>query len=54
MRVSIFSNTSIEILAGIESLELDAGITYLDNEPLGRVASVPLYTEFYRFLAIRN
>ncbi|MBP9951979.1 MAG: LysR family transcriptional regulator [Cypionkella sp.] len=50
VRVSIFSNTSIEILAGIESLELDAGITYLDNEPLGRVASVPLYTEFYRFL----
>ncbi len=50
VRVSIFSNTSIEILAGIESLEIDAGITYLDNEPLGRVATVPLYTEFYRFL----
>jgi DNA-binding transcriptional LysR family regulator len=50
VRVSILSRTSGEILAGIESLELDAGITYLDNEPLGRVAQVPLYTEFYRLL----
>jgi DNA-binding transcriptional LysR family regulator len=50
MRVTILSRTSVEILAGIESLELDAGITYLDNEPLGRVAQTPLYTEFYRFL----
>ncbi len=50
VRVTILSRTSAEILAGIESLELDAGITYLDNEPLGRVSQVPLYTEFYRFL----
>jgi DNA-binding transcriptional LysR family regulator len=50
MRVSILSRTSVEILAEIESLELDAGITYLDNEPLGRVAQVPLYTERYRLL----
>ena len=34
----------------IETLELDAGITYLDNEPLGRVTSVPLYHEAYRLL----
>lgn len=50
VRVSILSRTSSEILDGIESLGLDAGITYLDNEPLGRVAHVPLYHEFYRFL----
>ena len=50
VRVSILSRTSVEILAGIESLDLEAGITYLDNEPLGRVAQVPLYTEFYRLL----
>ncbi len=50
VRVSILSRTSAEILAGIESLDLEAGITYLDNEPLGRVAQVPLYTEFYRLL----
>lgn len=50
VRVTVLSRTSVEILAGIESLELDAGLTYLDNEPLGRVTMVPLYTEFYRYL----
>jgi len=50
VRVSLLSRTSAEILAGIDTLGLDAGITYLDNEPLGRVTQVPLYTEFYRFL----
>ncbi len=50
VRVTILSRTSIEILAGIERLDLDAGITYLDNEPLGRVTQVPLYAEFYRLL----
>ena len=50
LRISILSRTSIEILNGIDSLELDAGITYLDNEPLGRVTTVPLFPEFYRLL----
>ncbi|MEZ5798304.1 MAG: LysR family transcriptional regulator [Paracoccaceae bacterium] len=50
VKVSILSRTSAEILTQIESLELDAGITYLDNEPLGRVLQVPLYSEFYRYL----
>jgi DNA-binding transcriptional LysR family regulator len=50
VRVTLLSRTSAEILTGIENLDLDAGITYLDNEPLGRVAQVPLYHEFYRLL----
>lgn len=50
VRVRVLSRTSAEILAGIEALEFDAGITYLDNEPLGRVTQVPLYPEFYRLL----
>lgn len=50
VRVSILSRTSIDILAEIDSLELDAGITYLANEPLGRVTRVPLYQEAYRLL----
>ncbi|MCF8510154.1 MAG: LysR family transcriptional regulator [Rhodobacteraceae bacterium] len=54
MRVTILSRTSAEILDGIDSLELDAGITYLDNEPLGRVTQTPLFTEFYRFLCAPN
>ncbi|MFN3844519.1 MAG: LysR family transcriptional regulator [Paracoccaceae bacterium] len=50
VRVTILSRTSAEILAGIERLDLDAGITYLDNEPLGRVLRQPLYAEFYRLI----
>jgi len=47
---TILSRTSIEILTQLENLEVDAGITYLDNEPLGRVQSVPLYREHYMLL----
>ncbi|MCA7118910.1 MAG: LysR family transcriptional regulator [Acidibrevibacterium sp.] len=44
---TILSSTSIATLALLENLEVDAGITYLDNEPLGRVRTVPLYHERY-------
>src|SRR5258707_10516250 len=47
---TILSRTSIEILALLENIEIDAGVTYLDNEPLGRVRAVPLYKEQYRLL----
>ncbi len=47
---TIRSATSIEIFTALENLEMDAGITYLDNEPLGRVRAVPLYTERYCLL----
>lgn len=47
---TIISRTSVQILALLENLEIDAGITYLDNEPLGRVRTVPLYREHYRLL----
>lgn len=47
---TILSRTSIDVLKQIENLEVDAGLTYVDNEPLGRVTSTPLYREEYRFL----
>jgi DNA-binding transcriptional LysR family regulator len=50
VRFTILSRTSIEILTLLENLEIDAGLTYLDNEPLGRVNSVPLYHERYQLL----
>ena len=50
VRFTIWSRTSIEILELLENLEIDAGITYLGNEPLGRVNTVPLYHERYRLL----
>ncbi|MDF1856887.1 LysR family transcriptional regulator [Pseudooceanicola sp.] len=50
VRVSVLSRSSVEILQMIENLEADAGITYLDNEPLGRVVTVPLYREEYHLV----
>src|SRR5215467_4426705 len=50
VQFTIYSRTSIEILDLLENLEIDAGITYLDNEPLGRVSATPLYRERYRLL----
>ena len=51
VRFTVQSKTSGEILQMLENLEIDAGLTYLDNEPLGRVSSVPLYSERYVLVA---
>ncbi len=50
VQFTVYSRNSIEILTLLENLEIDAGITYVDNEPLGRVTTVPLYRERYRLL----
>ena len=50
VRFTILSRTSIEVLTLLDNLEADAGITYIDNEPLGRVNAVPLYQERYQLL----
>jgi DNA-binding transcriptional LysR family regulator len=50
VRFTVWSRTSIDALAELENLEVDAALTYVDNEPLGRVTSIPLYRERYRFL----
>ena len=50
VRFSVQSTTSGEIRRLIADLEIDAGITYLENEPLGRLTAVPLYRERYRLL----
>ena len=50
VQFTVLSRTSIEILTHLENLEIDAGLTYLDNEPLGRVTAIPLYRERYRLL----
>ncbi|MGZ5803050.1 MAG: LysR family transcriptional regulator [Rhizomicrobium sp.] len=50
VQFTVLSRTSIEILGLLENLEIDAGLTYLDNEPLGKVNTIPLYKENYRLL----
>jgi DNA-binding transcriptional LysR family regulator len=53
VRFSVVSKTSIDVLRLLEDLEVDAGLSYLDNEPVGRVNTVPLYYEDYRLLTSR-
>ena len=47
---SVLSRSSLEVLSMLADFEIDVGITYLDNEPLGRVATVPLYSERYQLI----
>ncbi|RAI57788.1 LysR family transcriptional regulator [Roseicella frigidaeris] len=50
VRFTVRSTTSAEILSLLANLEADIGLTYLDNEPLGRVTALPLYRESYRLI----
>ena len=50
VRFKVYSRNSAEVFRLLENLEVDAGLTYLDNEPLGRVNAIPLYPEEYRLL----
>lgn len=54
VRFTILSRTSVEVLSMLENLEADAGLSYLDNEPLGRVTSEHLYRERYTVVAHRD
>ncbi len=51
---TILSRNSLEVLAMLENLEIDAGLTYLDNESLGRVRAIALYHEHYRLITAAN
>src|SRR6201999_470948 len=48
--LEIRSFSSQEITAQLDSFAIDAGITYLDNEPIGPLLGLPLYREHYVFL----
>jgi DNA-binding transcriptional LysR family regulator len=47
VELTVLSSTSVDIQAGLDEFRLEAGITYLDNEPLSRVRTIPLYREQY-------
>ena len=53
-QVEIRSMTSRAIQRALDAFEIDAGVTYLENEPLEGVRKVPLYREHYVFLARRE
>jgi hypothetical protein len=46
-RYQVISQTSIEIQRGLDEFTIDVGVTHLDNDPLSRVRTVPLYRERY-------
>lgn len=54
VRYTVYSRTSQEILELLANLDIDAGLSYLDNEPLGKVSSIPLYREKYCLLTTKE
>lgn len=44
---TILSHSSIEILRGLTDFSLEAGVSYLDNEPVEGMLTAALYTERY-------
>jgi len=45
--LTVIADPSVDIQAGLDQFRFEAGITYLDNEPLSRVRGIPLYREQY-------
>ncbi|HEX7884554.1 MAG TPA: LysR family transcriptional regulator [Phenylobacterium sp.] len=54
VRVTVLSSSSKAILTMLEDFEIDAGVTYLDNEPLPNATTLPLYRERYRLVTARD
>jgi DNA-binding transcriptional LysR family regulator len=50
VQFTVLSSNAEEIFHLLENLEIDAGVTYLDDAPLERVTSIPVYRERYRLL----
>jgi DNA-binding transcriptional LysR family regulator len=54
VRYTVLSRTSEEILELLANLEIDIGLSYLENEPLGKVNTIPLYQERYCLLTTKD
>jgi DNA-binding transcriptional LysR family regulator len=48
--VDVQSMSSVQIQSGLDKFEIDAGLTYLENEPLTNVRKKKLYRERYLFV----
>src|SRR5581483_7771694 len=46
-RFTVLGRTSSELLTMLRQREIDAGMTYLSNEPIGDVEAIPIYREKY-------
>jgi DNA-binding transcriptional LysR family regulator len=54
MRIQVMSMTSRQIADGLVRGELDAGLTYLDNDPLPDVETLALWHEHYLLLTAED
>ena len=50
MRFTVLGRTSTVLLNMLRQREIEAGVTYLSNEPIGDVSAVPIYREEYLLL----
>lgn len=50
VRFTMLGRSSNALLKLLQQREIDAGITYLSNEPIGEVNAVPIYREEYLLL----
>ena len=48
--VTVLSQSSKEIQRNLDAFNIEAGLTYIDNEPLQNVRRLPLYQERYALL----
>ncbi|HEY4161643.1 MAG TPA: LysR family transcriptional regulator [Dongiaceae bacterium] len=52
--IHIQSLSSKDIQRGIDTFDLDLGLTYLDNEPLSRVKTLPVYRDRFAFITANH
>lgn len=45
--ITVISTSSADIQSGLDEFRLEAGLTYLESEPLSHVRAIPLYREQY-------
>ena len=50
IELTVLSQSSVEILRGLEDFSIDIGLTYLDNEPIEGMRAEAIYTERYCLL----
>ncbi|MGB6534414.1 MAG: LysR family transcriptional regulator [Xanthobacteraceae bacterium] len=50
VQFTVLARSSEHVLKLLENLEIDAGVMYVDDEPLGRFTAMPLYREGYRLV----
>jgi DNA-binding transcriptional LysR family regulator len=52
--LSVLSQNSKQIQRSLDNFEIDIGLTYLDNEPLAHVQTLPFYRERYVLVTPRD